>query len=142
MGNTFDSPAAVSTVAKPKPSKPSDPFQKSKSLDPSTYNQRSVVEGVQDEENWQKEPIEARQQSHENNPSSDSFSSDDDTEKFKAAVRANQLTRLSEKRIYNKLADEAKVPRKVTIDVEGWLDKNNSTKQIGAENMIKSGYYK
>lgn len=142
MGNAFDSPTAVKPVIKKKPSKANDPFLKSKSLDPSTYNLRTPVDDVKDEENSLNEPIETRPRLNENNPSSDSFSSDDDTEKFKAAVRANQFARLSEKRIYSKLANEAKVPRKVTIDVEGCLDKSNNTKQISADNMIKSGYYK
>lgn len=72
---------------------------------------------------------------------SESYSSDEDAEKFKAAVQANAMARMSEKKIYTKLASEATKPRKTTIDLEGMLTKTQSAIESVPENAIKKGYY-
>lgn len=72
---------------------------------------------------------------------SESYSSDEDAEKFKAAVQANAMARQSEKKIYSKLASEALKPRKTTIDLEGMLTKAQSAIESVPENAIKKGYY-
>jgi hypothetical protein len=73
--------------------------------------------------------------------SSDSYSSEEDEDKFKAAVQqASVASRLSEKKIYSKLAKEVHKPRKTTVDCEGMLNKNPDQEK-GHNNMIKKGYY-
>ena len=68
----------------------------------------------------------------------DSNSSEDEAEKFKAAVeQANKDVRLSEKKVYSKLAKAATKPRKTTIDFENILKKDQNTQPSNLNNMIK-----
>jgi hypothetical protein len=72
----------------------------------------------------------------------DGGSSEDEAEKFKAAVeQANKEVRLSEKKVYSKLAKEVNKPRKTTIDFENILRKDQNTEPPSFNNMIKRGYY-
>lgn len=143
MGNAFESPSVTPKSDNKSERKDTSLVQKSKSLDANTYLNRNPDAVFEDEGN--NDGLNIRR-GNEYHPSSDSYSSEEDAEKFKAAVEANMLasknSRMSEKKILGKLANEAKVPRKVTLDVDSYLNKSHDTRPAASnENLIKRGYY-
>ena len=141
MGNILDPTHNIRTQNQGRLPKITDPHFKSKSMDPSMLDnlERQVSEEFKDSDDspGPKYPQLANHysQSHED-------SSEDDGEKFKAAAEANKIVRLSEKKIYAKLATEAKKPRKGTIDVEHYMtNKTQSLNDNTPQNAIKRDYY-
>lgn len=70
----------------------------------------------------------------------DSFSSEEEADRFKAAAQANAM-RMSEKKVHSKLANESKKTRKTTIDFENLLKKGKDEEPKTHNHTIKKGYY-